>query len=415
MDGVFKGFVDHHTHAVSYGIKKTRVDLSKTRSKSEALSLVREELEGSGKKIVIAEDWDETLWEEKEFPKKEELDNISGEKPIILRRICGHIAVGNTPAMDMIPDGYMVDKEKGIMYEDVVLYLNEIFKPDYSEIKEAILMMQEDFLSLGIVGINDICIPEYHRAYTELDRQGRILIKVKTFITDVHLDGINLLENTGHVELAGIKIFTDGSIGARTAAVKEFKYVDTDGNGILLKHREYIKEMIRFAEERGFVLAIHAIGDRAIGEVLAGFREYGDFNQPHRIEHFELATDDQIKEAVRMGIVLSMQPNFIKNWSLSGGLYEDAFGEKYKKNNRVGLILRSGGHIVFGSDGMPYSPVYGINSVVSAPFEEQRIGMEQAIELYTDVESENTEVTIKNDLVMETLIDGKIVFRRDDA
>ena len=87
MDGVFKGFVDHHTHAVSYGIKKTRVDLSNTRSKSEALSLVRKELEGSGKEIVIAEDWDETLWEEREFPKKEELDNISREKPIIMRRI----------------------------------------------------------------------------------------------------------------------------------------------------------------------------------------------------------------------------------------------------------------------------------------------------------------------------------------
>ena len=415
MEGRFQGFIDHHTHAVSYGIKKTRIDLYETTSKEEALGKVRKTLESGEEKIIIAEDWDENKWKEKEFPTREELDDLSREVPIILRRICGHIAVCNTPAIERIPEKYKPDRESGIIYEDAVLYLNEIFPPTHEEIKNSILLMQEDFVKFGIVGINDIVLPEYHRAYTELDMEGKLILKVKTFVVDTHLDEIGSLKDTERVKLKGIKTFTDGSIGARTAAVEEFRYMDSEGNGLLLKGKNYLLELIEYAEEKKYSLAIHAIGDRAINEVLLAFREYGRFKGDHRIEHFELATDRQIEEAIGLDLIFSMQPNFIKNWSLSGGLYERAFGEKYRENNRIGLIHRRGGKILFGSDGMPYSPIYGIDSVINAPFEEQRIDMKTAFNLYTDDDAGGTEVVIQDNQVVETWIDGKCIYRREHA
>lgn len=377
-------YVDAHTHLVGFGLEKLMLPLDEVISKEEMYFKLKKYLDDKERKYVIGSGWDESKWENKEFPSKYEIDRINNSIPVILRRICGHIAVCNSVALKMIPDVYKKDMEKGIIYEEAVLYINEIFKPDFETIKDAILIGQKELKKIGIVGISDMMNPEYFNAYYEMDKEGKLDILVSAYIFDKDIERIKELKEGKKIKLKGIKIFMDGSIGARTAAIEKFEYLDSKGKGLLLKDKNYIEEIARFAEDNGLQLAIHCIGDRAIGETLEGLKKI-DMKNPlrHRIEHFELATDEQIEEAIKRNIILSMQPNFIGNWSKKDGLYGIAFGDKYILNNRIGLILRKGGFVAFGSDGMPYSPEYGIKSVVESPIKEQRISYEDAVKCYT--------------------------------
>ena len=139
------------------------------------------------------------------------------------------------------------------------------------------------------------------------------------------------------------------------------------------------------AEEKGIQLAIHAIGNLAIKQVLDSYEQFvhpGNLNR-HRIEHAELIDENNMELIRQLGIVVSMQPNFIKLWSQPGGLYEDVLGDRYQTNNHVGKMKRMGINVAFGSDTMPMSPLKGIEGAVSAPFECQRMSMEEAIACYT--------------------------------
>lgn len=373
MEGDY--FIDAHTHFVSFGLHLERPDLSRSRSIKEAIDMLKREV--GKREIIIGEDWDETRWEEKRYPTREELDKEFPDVPVIMRRVCGHLAVANTRALELIPPGWRYVRDDGILLEDVVLNLNRIFPPSFEEIKQAILRAQEIAMHLNVGEIHDILIPEYFKAYLELEREGRLNIKVLGFVLHEFSD---FDEKEGEkVKFCGWKIFLDGSIGARSAALERLTY--TDGTkGMLLHEDEELEKLFELARRRNKILMIHAIGDRAIEQALRVGRGKvcGD-----RIEHFELATEEQIERAIDEGFILSMQPNFIGNWSQKGGLYEKNLGENYRINNRIGLIYRKGGKLLFGSDMMPFSPPYGIDSVVRAPFPEQRLSYKEAYKIYT--------------------------------
>ena len=131
-------------------------------------------------------------------------------------------------------------------------------------------------------------------------------------------------------------------------------------------------------------MAIHAIGDRAIEQVLRAHATVSSSaDLRHRIEHFELATLDQIERARSLGLLLSMQPNFIGNWSGPGSMYERNLGRsRDKESNPLRRVLDSGAHLAFGSDGMPVSPLYGLHCAVNAAYESQRVTVDEAIAAY---------------------------------
>jgi len=379
-------FFDAHTHFVSMGLNLTRPDLSHTHSIEEGYEKVQDYIkENKDERIIIAVDWDESGWHEQRYPAKEEMDKIFPSRAVIMRRICGHIAIANTPALKLIPSGWKyIDKKNGILKEDVVLYLDRIFPPSLSTIERAILMAQEIAIKENVVKIGDITCPEYLQQYYTLDKEGRLKIIVDAYIPYNLLPKSLHFQNTERVKFKGVKLFLDGSIGAKTAALGEFHYPDGTQGMLLHSDKELIK-VIKFAEENNINVIMHAIGDRAIEQALRVYKNTMKRGNPYgnRIEHFELATDKQIIEAVELGIILSMQPNFVGNWSGKEGLYERVLGKDYIKNNRFRKILDEGGKILFGSDCMPFSPEYGIASAANAPFPEQRITRKEAVELYS--------------------------------
>ena len=369
LDGktLIPGFIDSHTHFVGIGMKLLNVDLSETKSAQEAIHLLEKRASKTEKGgWVLGYSWDESLWSERRYLTPEDLSGI--ENPVCAMRVDGHMAVLNEAAQREL------NVEKGYLYEDELFQLHAVLPERDTEgaFKAALTRAHQE----GVTSIHDnpMDVSNFYLYQKMKCTSLRVCVNLPVSV----LDAVNQVQlRTGFgdewVRFGGIKIFTDGSIGAKTAAVS-FNYKNEENNGLLIYEDTKLKEILEKAHPNQTV--IHAIGDRAIQQVLT-CSQPGERN---RIEHAELVTDAQIQKIKELGLILSMQPNFLK-WSHPGGLYDDRFGTGI--DNRVATLKKAGIPIVFGSDCMPFSPLYGIEQVVKAPFEEQRVSVMDALAMYT--------------------------------
>jgi len=385
---VLPGFIDSHTHMVEMGLDVKRVDLSDTDSFDEALYyLKKKEEEAEEGDWIIGVGFDETVWKKTSYPTKEELASVSEVHPVIIKRICGHLAVANSEALESIGDGWdFVDRETGLLKEEVVWNLEEIIAVSKEERKEAILDAIEIAHSEGITCVHDIVDREDWEAYCELDEEGALDLRVKCYIHFNESDGLHPTEKSDFLSLNGLKLYADGSIGARSAALNE-DYEDDPGNkGMLLLDQNDMTEMIKDAEERDFQLMVHAIGDRAMSTVLDAFEEASEKSKElrHRIEHAEMLWEEYIKRIRDIDLVLSTQPNFAYKWSQPSEMNEKRLGkERLQKCDPFWDIQRALIKMTFGSDNMPMSPLYGIHSAINHPVLGQRISTYNALQSYT--------------------------------
>ncbi len=190
------------------------------------------------------------------------------------------------------------------------------------------------------------------------------------------------------LKIGGVKAFCDGALGARTAALSA-PFSDDPGNkGMFVHEQSELDEIASRAHEAGMQLAIHAIGDAGIESALQSI-ESAVKNDPrpdhrHRIEHLELPTRVQLKKMSKLGIIASMQPNFIGEWGGTEGMYVSRIGRaRASRNNPFREVLDAKVRLAFGSDCMPMGPLYGVHSAVSAPYPSQRISVHEAITAYT--------------------------------
>jgi predicted amidohydrolase YtcJ len=231
------------------------------------------------------------------------------------------------------------------------------------------------------------------QSYLQLDLLGKLPIRIFLNPTRELMDEFTKLgipQNWGssNVRFSGFKGFFDGALGAQTALLNS-SYVDINHLGDKFLDEEELIEQIIHAESHGFTLCVHAIGDQAIERLLACYEKgitasgYNHSDRRHRIEHAEMISDDQIRRAKKLGILLSMQPNFLK-WEYPGELYEQRLGkERYMTLNRFATILKHGHLLNFGSDNMPLSPFYGIHQATTFPSHEVKISLMEAVRAYT--------------------------------
>ncbi len=376
------GFFDHHSHAASRGLKAVYLSLEGVNSLEEALERVRENL-SLGEKLspLIFLDYDDSAWER--GPTKEDLDKLSREIPIILRRVCGHKAVANSKALELLPN----PPADGVLLEDDALHLFSLFPPGDEVMLEAARAAQEELLSLGITGIREIGSVRAFKAWRALEERGELKVEVEFYFYHEHLKSLKALGITtgfgGRVKVGGVKAFLDGSIGARTAAFSE-PYADTGQKGLLLWDTGHLRQLAEEAQASGLRLMLHAIGDEAIAQALGVYREVLRKGNPlgHTVEHAEAITPQMLKQAKALGVVISFQPNFLQ-WQAPGGLYEQALGaERAKRLNPIGSALQEGCRVVLGSDSMPPGPLYGLKLLENHPNPSERVKMEEALPLY---------------------------------
>lgn len=386
------GFIDVHTHMASYGVSKQRPNFSDTESLDDFLDRLREAVGTAREEVLIGEGFDQSRWKENRLPTKTELDRVAPDMPVIVRRVCGHLAVTNSKGLELFKDfSKGIDFEHGWLFEDVPLNLSKFFPPDFETIKLGILLAQEELLSMGITSIHEVGNPPQFKAYKELFEAG--LLKIRVYFNFFEKYGKHLVNSgitTGfgndHIKIGGIKFFLDGSVGAHTAAFFK-KYKDANTRGKLNWNTVKLKEKLRFYHENGFQTLCHAIGDRAIAQVVNIWKEIlqGGNYLRHRIEHFEFPSIKEIQLSSRLGLLVSMQPNFAYRWGGPGQLYDlHLQSDIAHMNNPFADVINEGLRMGFGSDGMPYGPIYGLIGAVQHPVPKSRINLKTALRLYTE-------------------------------
>ncbi len=399
---VLPGFNDAHSHFSAMGVRESYLDLTTVQSKAEALTQVKEaaRLRNKGE-WIIGTGWDESKWEDSaEYLTRDELDRAVPDHPVALRRIDGHLWSVNSKALDVLSlptqaVGYeTLDGEPtGVLKEQAGEAVEKALEPGVDEFIAGIERAVRIAHRLGVTSVQDAMVGRKQiTAYRKLHASGRLGVRVAVMPTVDHLDemiglglGVGFGDDT--LRLGAVKVFADGSIGAGTAALNGTYRDRPHERGVLMWKKEELEAIVRRACENNVQLAVHAIGDRALDQVLdcfAAANADAKVELRHRIEHAEMITAEQIERMKRLGLVASMQPNFTGEWGLPGGMYEQRFGrEMLERLNTLRSVVDAGVHLALGSDCMPFSPLYGIHWAVNAPFPQQRLTPGEAITAYT--------------------------------
>jgi len=398
---VVPGFIDCHCHLIEFGLSLKTLDLRGTKTIHD----LKKRIQARGNALncwIIGRGWDQEKFVEARYPNRYDLDEVVRDKPVFLRRICGHIAVANSAALRSAgissrtpdPPGGKIDRDTlgrltGILREKAMDLVEEkIPQPKLDEYKTAARAGFEKALAVGLTTVHCIISSKYElSAVQELQRDDKLPIRLQILIPIHKLKfasqlGIKTGFGNDWLRIGGIKIFTDGSLGARTAALRAPYSDDPLNRGILTYKPEELERLIEDAHKAGFQIATHAIGDEAIRVVL---RCYGKLRRRekmrHRIEHASVLTPNLIRRISKLKLIVSVQPSFIR----SDTWIESRLGSKRSRYaNALRALEQMNVMTVAGSDCPiePLSPLLGICAAVdrSGP---QSLTVDGAISLYT--------------------------------
>ncbi|MGC8998401.1 MAG: amidohydrolase [Candidatus Bathyarchaeia archaeon] len=405
---VVPGFVDCHVHMTGFGQHLQTLDLRNVGSIEEMKGKIREYAEQHPEKSwILGGRWDHERFSERRFPTRWDLDEAVRDKPIFLIRVCGHIGVVNSKALELagidgktVVKGGAIDKDvasgepNGVLRENALnLVWRVIPKPGLAKLEEACVQACLKAVENGLTGVHWIVdSADEIRIIQKLNNEGKLPLRVYLGIPVKLLDelvGLGLVTGFGNdmVRLGFVKILADGSLGTRTAALKQ-PYADKpETSGMLIYSQRKLNKLVLKAHRAGWQLAVHAIGDKAIESVLKAFskalKRFPRKDHRHRIEHCSVLNPGLIRRMKRLGLIASVQPHFI----VSDFWVVDRVGsERARWVYPFKTLFKSGVVVASGSDCPvePISPILGVWAAVARKsFVEESLTVEDALKAYT--------------------------------
>ena len=406
---VIPGFIDSHTHFLQMGLDRFNADLSSARSLKEALSLMASVAQRTPEgHWVIGTNWTEEAWPDGRHLTKADLDRCCPKHPAVAYRVCLHMCSVNskaveragidesTPGAVMTPSGkltgVMKDSGLGIVYASIPTSEETRLKMLLSATIKAHSVGVTSIHDNGDVGAIYNGDTSNLRTFKTAERMGKLRVRIRFNMPSSNLGHMLKLSSSGlgseWLSVGGLKVFCDGAVGARTAAMSE-PYADDLGNkGSLVHNMRDLDDMVARASKGNIQLVIHAIGDvgieAAISSIEKALEKTSESDHRHRIEHLSQPSAEHLKRMRRLGLIASMQPNFVVPFADVGGVYLKRLGpERARWSYPIAEVLRAGVRLAFGSDCMPMSPLLGIMCAASAAHKPQRITVEQGIAAYT--------------------------------
>lgn len=393
------GFIDSHVHLVQTGLNTLGIDLSSAANISQCLSLLKKGIENSPKDTVV---WgiglEEIKLKEKRFPTRYELDAVAPDRPLFVSRIEYHTISVNSYTLHLLNLPFNLD---GMIKDSNGLPTGLLCRHASSMARKKLFEMMSGMIQKGVKkavnnaisrGITTIVAMEggfmFHDQHAEhlIDFKSSLPVDIEVFYQTTNVDKVI---KKGLKRIGGC-IFIDGSFGSRTAALSEPYWDDKQNMGRLYFGQEEIDSFVSSAHKSGLQIAVHAIGDRAIEQILSSYEkvleQYPAGDHRHRIEHFEIPTSDQINRAARLGLILSMQPAYEYFWGGEGRMYDVRLGpDRRKRTNPLKTLLNKGLTIAGGSDSdvTPMDPLLGIHGAVNHPNPEERISPYEALKMFT--------------------------------
>ncbi len=402
---VLPAFCDAHAHFQWIGELAVRPDLGGARSRRETLARLDAALaEADLPETLVAEGWDESDWVDDPRPlEREDLDRLSTDRPIVARRACTHTAVVNSAALALLPAGSDVDPPTGRLVEEAAMGVTTRLPGLDAEAPRALDAALAHAERSGVSCVHDfVRLPELRalRAWADTRARARrpAALDVDAYLRYAHFRSATAADlepsADGSVRVAGVKFFLDGSIGARTAAL-ERPYLDGASSGTapsspreprcgqLLWSREDLARAYRTVHAAGLPCATHVIGDAAVTRALDALEDAG-VRPGDRLEHVELTHPAQRERMAALGVLASMQPNFVARWAGPGGLYEIRLGPaRAAATNAFASMVRAGVPLAFGSDSMPMGPAFGLTGAIAHPNPAERLTLADAVRAYT--------------------------------
>jgi predicted amidohydrolase YtcJ len=314
--------------------------------------------------------------------------------------------------------GVDLDEEGKIVgtLRDVELSDKKEIRPTFEDFIKGIILGMEEAIELGITSIHDNITFETLPVYLHLVKNNQIMLRVYGIIYEDMIDeiikmGIDRDFGDKWFKIGACKLMTDGAISSRSAYVYD-DYDDKEGEkGFALYDKQQLDDMILKVHNANLQIAAHAIGDRAISDVIDSIEKNIDEADCkvalHRIEHAEILRKEDIIRSKKLNLVYSMQPNFVWRWGLVGvnSMYEQRLGkERTMLNNPFRWVLDNDLIVAFGSDGMPLGPLYGIKGALFHSNPELRLTLEEAIKCYTIYPA----ITAREEKIKGTIEPGKL-------
>ncbi len=389
-DIVLPGFVDAHLHITGIGLSIRGVDLRGAKSINEILS----RLSKSKDPIVYGRGWDQEELIEGRPPTRKELDRVSSDRPILAVRVCGHAGVANTVALNIARPWEVypeyVDKETGLIIEDALYYM---IKRLLSGVDSSVFIEESvrHIFDHGVVGVSSMsCEPFEARQLAMLDNRGLLPIRVSCYMDVDPADPRPSIPPgvlSPKVSVAGVKLYADGSLGARTAFLREPYSDDPGNNGRMLLTSKYIVSIARELIPRGYRVAVHAIGDAALDNVIDAFKIVAP-GLMGRIEHASIAWDEQIDALASLGIYTVVQPRFRESdWWI-----EKRLGGRYRLAYRLKTMINRGVKLALSTDAPvepvdPWETVRTALGLCNAPacIEMENLNDKEIIKAYTEI------------------------------
>ena len=336
------GFVDSHMHMLHYSFVEKSVKLFDCKSVEDALELARKRLDETKDTPLtwlFCRGWNHERFDVPRYPLKAELDALSTEIPIIMVRVCGHVAVCNScglellkkiPQFDEIKQD--VNEETGLIKENAVqFYYSVLEAPSQEEVEEFIKHGIKKLNECGITGVqsDDLAsLPgkNWRRildAYKAVDEKGEMNVRyyeqclferiedAKAFINE----GFRTGQRNNHFTIGPMKMLQDGALGARTAALNEPYEGYPDNIGISIYTQEELNDIMKFYDQHDMQAAIHCIGDRAMDMVIKAiasspYRKDNKKNR-HGIVHAQITNQRILDNMAEHDILAYIQPVFI--------------------------------------------------------------------------------------------------------
>lgn len=395
---VIPGLVDSHLHICGVGQQAMQLSLHGVQSKEELLDRVKKFASTASKDSwIVGAGWDDNRFLKPGLPTLTELDEASGGRPLLLTRVCCHAYLANSEAFaraglgqspsDQADGAYGRDETgnlNGRVYENAVQPIQQAIPPMTLQMWEKALRTgMQEALKVGLTAVHTDdtrYVPGFANTwniYRKLIDQDGVRLRVHELVDWTVMDecleymrGQLADEWLAH---GAAKLFSDGAMGSRTSWLLE-DYSDAPGwKGTPMYSKAELCERVRIAHEKGFPVAIHAIGDAGLDATLAAIERAPSVNKRDRIVHAELVNPDLVARMVARGgsLAIDAQPRFTVSdfpW------VQDRVGPERAKYVTAWRMLKNAGLILSGGSDAPIEPInplLGIHAAVTrqSPFQ----------------------------------------------
>jgi hypothetical protein len=393
------GLIDAHGHLINLGKMSIQANLVGTKSIDDALARVRAfSVANPDDPWLLGRGWNQVEWNLGRFPTARELDAVVADRPVWLRRVDGHASWANSAAMKLAgidkntkdPQGGRIERDAdgiptGIFVDGAMDLVARIVPPlTEQQLALALDAALAQMASVGLTGVGDPGIdPAMFALYKRHADEGKLTARIYAMISDtgesfdeISKGGPLIGYGKDFLTVRSVKLYADGALGSRGAALLAPYSDDPTNSGLLFTKPGELTAMIGKALDKGYQVGVHAIGDRGNREALdsfaAAYKLHGGENLRNRIEHAQVVALDDIPRFVTLNLIASMQPTHATS---DMNMAEDRVGaERIKGAYAWQRFLKQGTRIAAGSDFPVEStnPFFGLHAAVTRQDHEGR-------------------------------------------